>query len=220
MRGDDEIDLVEATRISVSFAAGQIGIRAGCNIMGGSYAVDGDTLVTDALAMTEMGCDQARHEQDDWISTFFGQLPAIALSGDDLVLTVDDTVMTLLDREIADPDLPLAGTTWLVDSLLSGEGGASSVPVGAVSTFRFSDDGRVDIDTGCNIGGGHYEVDEEAGTIRFSDLVFTLRACTGAGGELEGAVSQVLAAQKLEFTVEARSLRLMAGPIGLGLRAR
>ncbi len=219
MRGDDEIHLVEGTRISITFSGDQISLRAGCNIMGGSYAVDGDTLVTDALAMTEMGCDQARHEQDDWISTFFGQRPAIALSGDDLVLTVDDTVMTLLDREIADPDLPLAGTTWLVDSIVTNES-ESSVPMAAVSTFRFSDDGRVDIDTGCNIGGGNYEVDEEAGTIRFSDLVFTLRACTGAGGELEGAVSQVLAAQELEFTVEARSLRLMAGPIGLGLRAR
>ena len=217
MRGDDQIDLVDGTRISVSFAAGQLGIRAGCNIMGGSYAVEGGTLVTDALAMTEMGCDQARHEQDDWISTFFGQRPAIALSGDDLVLTFDDTAMTLLDREIADPDLPLAGTTWLVDSLVTGES-VSSVPIAAVSTFRFSDDGRVDIDTGCNLGGGRYEVDEGAGTIRFSDLVFTRRACSGAGGELEGAVMQVLAEGTLSIDIEARRLELRVGRIGLGLR--
>lgn len=218
MRGDDEIHLVEGTRISITFSGDQIGLRAGCNIMGGSYAVDGGTLVTDALAMTEMGCDQARHEQDDWISTFVGQRPTIALTGNDLLLTVDGTSITLLDREIADPDLPLAGTTWTVDSLFSGES-ASSIPMNAVSTFRFNDDGSVEIDDGCNIGGGRYEVDEEAGIIRFRELVFTLAVCTNAAGRLAGPVSQVLAAQDLEFTIDAQSLRLMAGPIGLGLRA-
>lgn len=69
--------LVPGTRVRVHFADGRISLSAGCNIMGGTYRIDGGQLVTDALAMTEMGCDQARHAQDDWLSTFIGSRPTL-----------------------------------------------------------------------------------------------------------------------------------------------
>ncbi len=217
-QGTDEIDLVEGTRISITFRDGRIGIQAGCNIMGGGpYRLEGDTLVVDELAMTEMGCDQPRHAQDEWVARFFSAGPTIQLSGNDLVLAVDDRSISLVDREIADPDLPLEGTQWTVDSLFSGET-VSSVPQGATSTFRFTEDGLVEIDTGCNTGGGRYVLDEDAGTIRFRNLVFTRKACTGAAGELEADVLEVLAERTLDLDIEARVLELLAGPIGLGLR--
>lgn len=215
--GAEEIQLVDGTRIVVSFGVRRIGVQAGCNILGGTYRLDGATLVTDSQWMTEMGCDEPRHAQDDWIATFFEGNPTVELAGNDLILTVDDRSVTLLDREIADPDLPLAGTKWTVDSLFSAQA-VSSVPRDTTSTFHFRDDGRVEIDTGCNTGGGRYRIDDDAGTVRFRNLVVTRRACTGASGELEEAVIEVLAARQLSLDLEARTLESMAGPIGLGLR--
>ena len=216
-QGGEEIHLVEGTRIALSFDVGRIGVQAGCNILGGTYRLEGDTLVTDQLSMTEMGCDPLLHAQDQWLGEFFGGGPSIQLAGNDLLLSVGDRSVLLLDREIADPDLPLVDTDWTVDSLFSARS-VSSVPLGAAATFRFTEDGRVDIDTGCNTGGGRYALGEEAGTIRFRDLVFTRKACTGAAGELEAQVLQVLAARTLDLSIEARVLELLAGPIGLGLR--
>lgn len=215
--GPDEIPLVEGTRISVSFRDVQLGIQAGCNSMGGTYRLDGDRLLTDALAMTEMGCDPPRQAQDEWVAKFFGRGPTIQLSGADLTLAVDGRSITFLDREVADPDLALVGPFWTVDTLFSGDA-ASSVPDRVTATFRFLEDGRVEVDDGCNAGGGRYEVDQAAGTIRFSDLEFTLAVCTSKVSELVGAAEKVLAAPAVTFGIEAGNLRLMAGSTGLGLR--
>ena len=92
--------------------------------------------------MTEMGCDPALHDQDEWLSQFLGSDPQIALDGDELTLTSGGVTITLLDREVADPDLPLVGTTWTVTSIISGDA-VSTVPDGAEATFEFADDGTV-----------------------------------------------------------------------------
>ena len=216
MQGTEEVQLVEGTRISISFTADQIGIRAGCNIMGGSYRLDGDVLVANALFMTEMGCDPPRDAQDAWIATFISGRPTIALDGNDLVLTVGDTSIHLLDREVAIPDLELVGPTWTLSSIITGDV-VSSVPTGVVASLVFGDDGSVAIQTGCNSGGGRYIVDAATGTITFSDIVITERACAGGQGQIEAAVLSVLQAAELTYAVDAQTLQLMAGQIGLGL---
>jgi heat shock protein HslJ len=207
--------LVAGTTIRITFSKdGQIGVSAGCNHMGGTYRHDGGTLRFEGGAMTEMGCDQPRHDQDDWVSAFLGSKPAVALAGNDLTLTSGDVVIRLLDREIADPDLPLVGPTWTVNSIVSGDA-VSSIPDGVVATLKFGADGRVEIQTGCNQGGGSYAVD--GNRIRFADLVMTKRACDGPSGAMEGAVLAVLQADTLTFAIEAGSLTLQAGAQGLVL---
>ena len=120
-------DLVPGTRIRLSFDDGRIGVQAGCNTMGASYRLDGGRLrITDA-ATTEMGCDPARQAQDDWVFAFLGAGPTVALAGDELTLTAGSTAIRFLDREVAEPDLPLVGTTWTVVSLIGGDA-VSSVP--------------------------------------------------------------------------------------------
>ena len=207
--------LVEGTRISLSFTDGQLGASAGCNSMSGVYRTDDGRLLFEGGAMTEMGCDNERHAQDDWLIGFLGSQPSVAQEGDKLTLTSGATVITLQDREVADPDLPLTGTTWTVDSIISGDA-VSSVPNGATATLVFTDDGRLELDSGCNSGGGTYEVTD--GTLRVGELMTTLRACDGPAAQLEGAVMGVLNAGELEYAIEAGSLTLMAGDQGLGLR--
>jgi heat shock protein HslJ len=207
--------LVDGTRIRISFDDGQLGASAGCNTIGGAYRLEGGVLVFEGGGMTEMGCDEPRHAQDEWLMGFLGSRPTVALSGTDLTLTAGSTVITLADREVAEPDLPLTGTTWVVDTIISGDA-ASSVPDGAEATMVFGDDGRVEVTTGCNQGGGRFEVTD--GTLRFVELAVTEMGCDGPAGQLEAAVLPVLGADGLSWAIEAGSLTLMAADNGLVLR--
>ena len=205
--------LVPGTQIRIAFHDGQLGASAGCNSIGGAYRVDDGVLVFDGGGMTEIGCDPDRHEQDDWLVALLASRPSAEVEGDDLVLTSGGTVLALVDREVAEPDLPLAGTTWTVDTIISGDA-ASSVPDGAVATFTFAADGRVEVETGCNTGSGTYEATD--GQLRFTDVAVTEMACVGAAGSLEAAVLPILGADAVDYAIDAGRLTLKAGDDGLG----
>lgn len=211
----EPFELVDGSRIQLMFRdGGELGASAGCNSIGGTYRIDGGALVFEGGGMTEMGCDPDRHAQDDWLVELLGSRPAMTLAGNDLTLTAGSTVIRLLDREVAQPDLALVGPLWTVDSIITGDA-VSSVPAGATATLRFHADGRVDVASGCNTGGGRYEVSGDA--IRFIDLVTTDMACTDGRGALEAAVVAVLNAGQLTAAIDADRLTLMAGPNGLAL---
>ena len=207
--------LVDGTRIRIGFNDGQLSANAGCNIFGGSYRLEGDRLIVEGGSMTEMGCDEERSAQDEWLFGLLGSQPTLSRDGDELVLTADDTVITLVDEEVAEPDVPLVGTTWTVESLITGDA-VSSVPAGAVSTFEFSEGGEVAVNTGCNQGGGRFTVDGDR--LAFVDVAVTEMACDGPGGELEAAVLPILGADGLTFAIDSNTLTLMAGNQGLILR--
>jgi heat shock protein HslJ len=213
---DDGVDrpLVDGTQVRLAFADAQLSASAGCNTMSGTYGIENGRLVVDGAAMTEMGCDEERHAQDDWLFGFLGSEPEIQQDGVKLTLTSGATVITFQDREVAEPDLPLTGTIWTVDSLISGDA-VSSVPGDAVATIAFTDDGQIEVDTGCNTGAGTYQVSD--GSIELRDIATTEIGCEGAAGQLEAAVIAVLMAGEADFTIDAGTLTLMAGDVGLGL---
>src|SRR5262245_47429249 len=100
--------LVNGTQVRLTFAKdGNLSAQVGCNTMGGAYRLDGAILRFQDGAITAMGCDPDRHAQDDWLFGFLGSGPSVALAANQLVLTAGDTVVTLVDRELAEPDLPL-----------------------------------------------------------------------------------------------------------------
>lgn len=209
--------LVEGSRVTLAFEQGRVRASAGCNTMSGPYTLDGDTLVAEQLAMTEMGCSPELMDQDTWLAGLLTSRPTLALADDDtLTLTSGTTVLSLLDRVVADPDRPLVGTPWRVDSLISGEA-VSSVPAGAEATVTFGEDGTVAVAPGCNRGSGSYEQGE--GTVTVGQLALTRMACPGPRGELEAAVLEVLGSGELTVEIEAARLTLRAGDTGLGLRA-
>jgi len=47
---------IEGSHITISFIDGQASGSSGCNHYGGGYKVNGDRIVFDAMAMTEMAC--------------------------------------------------------------------------------------------------------------------------------------------------------------------
>jgi heat shock protein HslJ len=208
--------LAPETRIRLVFNAdGSLGASAGCNSIGGTYRVVDGVLDVEPGAMTEMGCDEARHAQDAWLIEFLASDPRIVLSGNDLGLSSGTTAIRLLDREVAEPDLPLAGTQWVVDSIIEGEA-VSSVPDGARATLRIAEDGSAVIQTGCNEGGGRVVLD--GAQIRFTDLVSTDMACVDGRADLERAVMAVLNAESATWTIDAGRLTITAGGAGLSFQ--
>jgi len=208
------LDLVAGTRIRLAFTDGQMSASAGCNSIGGSYSVAEGQLIVGDLSTTEMGCDPDRHAQDQWLAAFLGSRPVLTLDRNDLQLASPGASIRLLDREVADPDLPLVGPTWTVVSVISGDA-VASVPDQVVATFTFQADGQIGFNTGCNIGGGRYTATAEA--LRFTDLLMTEMSCESPAGEMEAAVLRVLQAETASYRIEAGSLVLMAAGHGLQL---
>jgi heat shock protein HslJ len=204
---------VAGSRVRLTFDGGTVGAQAGCNSMGGPYVLDGGTLRAPQLATTEMACDAALMAQDQWLAGMLNGAAA-TLDGDTLTLAKDGVTLTLVDREVADPDRDLEGTRWVVEGLVTGDV-VSSVPFGAQAALTFTD-GEVAVETGCNTGRGPAEIVE--GTISVGSIGLTAKACPEPAMALEQAVLAVLGSP-VAFDIEADVLTLVGGGIGLILRA-
>jgi heat shock protein HslJ len=209
--------LVAGTQLRLVFQPdGNLGVTAGCNHIGGTYRIEGTTLLVEAGAMTDMGCDEPRHTQDEWIVRVLTSKPTLALAGADLRLTSGTVAIHLVDREVADPDRPLTGTRWVVDSIRNRDA-VSSIPAGATAEILIVEDGTVELETGCNSGSGR--VATAGDQLRFSEIATTKRGCVGGADELERAVVGVLGADAIAWSIEADRLTLDAGAVGLELHA-
>lgn len=144
----EPVELVEGTRIAVSFGDGSIGASAGCNSMGGGYdLVDGHIVVSE-MATTEIGCDPERHEQDASVAEFLGNEPFAELAGDQLVMTAGNTVITFVDRETAEVDARVVGTRWEVTGFFDADV-ASSFATDEVGWIEFTDESTMIGFDGC-----------------------------------------------------------------------
>jgi heat shock protein HslJ len=204
--------LVDGTRVRLAFTEdGRLLADAGCNSMQGAVDLSSGTIAVEDLAQTEMGCAQALHEQDAWLAGLLGGRPTWRLEGDELVVTGGTTALTLLDRKVADPDRPLLGTLWIVDTFVDGEV-ASSLPSAADATVQIVEDGVLG-STGCNEFRGGATV--SGSTIEFGELTTTRRACEPELAEVERHMLAVLDGD-VRFEIEGERLRL-DHPGGMGL---
>jgi heat shock protein HslJ len=213
--GGVEDPLVDGTQLRLAFEEDALlAAHAGCNHFGARYRIEGGVLGITEGAMTEMACDPPRMEQDEWIFAFLGSQPLIRLTGNELELEDGDTLITLLDREVADPDLPLIGPVWTVSAVIEGDA-VSSVPEEVRATLVFTESGLVMVTTGCNSGQGGVEI--RPTTILFGDIALTRMACEGAAGEMEQAMLTVLSADVVRYEVDASILDLSIAGFGLQL---
>ena len=211
--GVEGADLVPDTQVRLAFADGNLNAQAGCNIMGGSYAIEGDRLRTTQLSMTEMGCDEPRQAQDEWLAAFLGNV-TFTIEGDTLVLANGTVRLTLTDKEVVTPDQALEGTRWVLDGIVSGDA-VSSVPVGVTASIKIAG-GRLDVEAGCNMGGGPVEV--TADTLTFGPIATTKMACEAGPASVESAVLGALSGT-VDYTIDADALTLGSGINGLIFRA-
>ena len=207
-------ELVAGTQVRLTFEGDRIGAHAGCNQLGGTWSVDDDALVVpDDMVMTEMACDPpALMDQDTWLASFLTSGPTVALDGDTLTLTADEVTLTLLDREVAEPDRPLEGTKWVVDGLVEGDA-VSSVPASVRPPTLLFDGGQVMVDTSCNTGSAGYEA--SGNEITFAPLVLTRMDCEYS---VEPDVTEVLDGTAT-YEIEAGVPTITNDAAGLVLRA-
>ncbi|MDX6281448.1 MAG: hypothetical protein QOH03_2519 [Kribbellaceae bacterium] len=198
-------ELAPNTRIGLRFEGGDVHAETGCNQLGGKVSTDGGKLTVDQLGGTDMGCDPARHAQEDWVGQLLRDKPAWKLDADKLTLTRGTTTLVLQDRETAQPDKALDGTRWMLESVVSGQ--TASHLAGSEKAYLTVNGERVTGSTGCNDFQG--VVARTAGKLTFGELSITTAGCSGDVGKLEQSVRAALSGE-LTYTIEADRLQLRA----------
>ncbi len=211
--------LVKGSRLRLSFKDGKLDAHAGCNHLSGTGRLDDGLLLGGIDVTTDMGCDRPLMAQDTWFSGFLSSSPRAAVSPAALVLTKDGVTLTLEDEEharAAQP-IPLEGTTWTLESILTGTGadGVASSVVGDAPTLVV-ESGRIELFTGCNSGSGDVQVGSRAMTV--SGLALTQKACADSATS-EQAVLAVLSGE-VSYEQEYDVLTLTAGDGQSGLQYR
>ena len=169
--------LVDGTQVSLTFDGSNIGAVAGCNQLSSTWTVEGDVLVVAPMAQTEMACEPATlMDQDTWLASVLTSRPTVAVDGDTLTIGAEGATVTLVDEAAARVDLPLEGTTWVVDTLTSGDAGDLDPGRGHARPRLLFEDGTVAVDTGCNTGSGTARVLGD--TVTFGQIAMTRMACT------------------------------------------
>jgi heat shock protein HslJ len=214
--------LVPGSMITLTFEDGTLGANSGCNGMSVEAWIEGDQLrVTGAIASTAMGCREPLMDQDAWLEGLLTSRPRLSLDGDRLTLSAEDgTVIELVDRRVAEPDHPLIGRKWVLDTITSGtgeDGIASSVPGGVTSTLRITDDGQLELRAGCNTGGARVEATDRV--LQLGPVVTTEMMCLGDRMRVERAVMAVARQGKVTYRIEGDHLTLTRGDRSLIYRA-
>ena len=211
--------LLEGTRIVFAFdTQGTFTADAGCNTMGGGYAIsDGRFRTVGPLGATAVGCPAESLAQDDWLSALLASKPTVTIAGDTLVITGDIATVTLLDKRTAEPNYPLIGTRWLVETIVQ-SGSASTPPQGAAGWVLFNADGTINVNFGCNSGSGTFA--STSSDITLSILQTTKLPCPSGAAQLETPMLDGLTGTVV-YTISADALTLTSrdgrglGPIPL-----
>jgi heat shock protein HslJ len=200
-------ELVAGTQVSVVFKDdGWILVQAGCNSISGPVGTDNGRLSVSSLAVTEIGCDQAKQQQDSWLAGLLQSGPAWRLEGEKLRLTSADAEIVLAPKA----DSPIAGTQWLLDTVTVGDLAQSS---DRTATLVFGQD-TVQITTECNSGRASYRANGDK--MVFDGVGLTRKVCPDELMQAEQAIVPVLDG---EVTVKvAGDILQITHPSGNGLR--
>jgi heat shock protein HslJ len=203
--------LVAGTQIRIAFAGEQVSVSAGCNTLGAGYRIeDGHLVVHGGVSSTEMGCDEARHAQDEWLAAFLQATPRIVVTDTTATLSTTKTTIRLTDRHIADPDRPLAGTQWHVDTIMRNGTASSAVEANPV-VLVFGAESLTATATDCTSAVVPTTLDASAHTLQFGDFAVDAIGC----GEQWDATLEVLRSGTVTYAIEANRLTLTAGGIGV-----
>jgi heat shock protein HslJ len=181
------VPIITGTTVTAAFGAdGTLGGSAGCNHYGADYTRSGANLTIGSLVRTEMYCENPKGimEQEDRYLALLANVSTYRVEGDRMVLADEaGTDLLVFDRAAEVPDLPLAGTDWVLDGYSTGGDGVSSVIAGTTITAKFSPDGNVTGNAGCNHYGGGYLLD--GANLSVSSLFSTLMYCEKPEGVME-----------------------------------
>ncbi|WP_430333401.1 META domain-containing protein [Rhodococcus sp. ACT016] len=194
-----------------------IAMSAGCNRGVSSVDLAGGTVKTGPIATTMMACPGDSAGADKWMTSLFEAQPAWTLAEDILTLSSADVTVTLADKKTAEPDRPVIGTTWVVESLMTPDAVVTSTALEATApSLTIGQDGQATGSTGCNRFSGPVRVGDS--TITFGKLATTRVACPDDVADVERAVLHVLDGE-VTYTVDGPVMKLTR-PDGTGLQLR
>jgi heat shock protein HslJ len=203
------------TGVTLSFTDTEVGGTGGCNHLGGRARLSAGRLIVADLGSTEMACPEPRMSQDQWVVDLLTGSPTFTIDGDTLTLKgADGKELVMLDRKVADPDRPLTGVRWDIDTLIDGQT-AASMPAGVTAFLQFGTDGKFNGNDGCNTILGSFTV--AGNRLTFGDISGTKMACLDARGATATTIRAVLTAP-LTYQIDARRLTLTSDN-GHGLAA-
>jgi heat shock protein HslJ len=210
------IPIVAASRITLKIHGADVGGSAACNIYGGTIQVNGTTIKISALSMTEMACQEPVMASE---AAYLAALPRVttaARAGNSLVLSGPRVELRFaLVPPVANADL--AGSVWVLDSLISGEV-VSSIR-GDEATLQLNPDGTLSASTGCREVTGQYDL---SGTqVQVTLDPYDMIACANPLGAQDTRVLAVIGGvDGFTVTILGNSMTLTAGDQGLGYRVR
>jgi len=200
--------------LTLTFANGRVSANAGCNTSSGTVTFDGTVLRVSAMATTMMACPGDRSAADAWQTGLLQNDPAWRLSGDTLTLTGTNIVVTLIDKKLAQPDLPLTGTPWVVNTLLRPNAQVRSQALDEVRpTLTIAPDGQVSGLAGCNRMTGRADI---SGTEVTFHIGTTRMMCAPEVMDIEGQVLEALHGNT-EFSIDSGTLTIRNAGNNTGL---
>ena len=186
--GEGGMRLVEGTRVRLSFEKGTVKAQAGCNLLRGDVAADGDRLVVSEVGTTLIGCSPELTDQDTRLSRFLQDGPRWQVDGDTLLLTTHETRLRLVDIRSIEPDRPLEGSRWALETIQE-NGTAGSVPAGA-NAYLTIGAGRVTGATNCTQFEGSASV--AGSTVTFGGLTTRKVPCAAHIKRWDSAILDLL----------------------------
>lgn len=207
------VPIVAGSKITLKIDGNQAGGSAACNLYGGTIQVNGSSIAISALSMTEMACQENVMASE---SAYLAALPRATMaarSGNGLLLTGPQVELRFtLVPEVANANV--VGTTWLLESLITGE--AVSSTVGERVTLQLSGDGRLTASTGCRDVTGSYSISD--GQVQVTLDPYDTIGCAAGVGDQDEHILEVLS-HGFGISVDGDRLTLTAGDKGIGYRA-
>jgi len=207
------VPIVAGSKITLKIDGNQAGGSAACNLYGGTIQVNGSSIAISALSMTEMACQENVMASE---SAYLAALPRATMaarSGNGLLLTGPQVELRFtLVPEVANANV--VGTTWLLESLITGE--AVSSTVGERVTLQLSGDGRLTASTGCRDVTGSYSISD--GQVQVTLDPYDTIGCAAEVGDQDEHILEVLS-HGFGISVDGDRLTLTAGDKGIGYRA-
>jgi len=199
------------TSIRLIFDQTALSFDAGCNTHSASYfACDGRLCISE-LSATEVGCDPTLQTQDRWVAAFFESSPRLTRQGPRLRLASADASLEFIERSLLDPDRPLTGRTWTIDTISEGERGRS---VALEPTISFDTTVTLQVFTTCTSGSGLYAAVDQ--TLTLYDMVYIEKPCDASGdASIDEPIRRVLRDGTVRFEIDTARLTLTRDGDGL-----
>lgn len=216
------MDALDGARVTFRLEPGgdEVGGVSGCNHYFGTAQVDGGSVAFGALGGTEMGCDQPVMELEANYLDALAGVDTLEVDGDSLVLEGPDERL-VFEREPDAPTADLLGTSWILESVIEGDGPDGTVASATDPAELTLGDGTLTLASSC------LDIDvkwiEQGSEYRVTDSAFEYAdpdaACFHDDPEQQAIASVVDSAFTAEVEGDVLTLHATRTDTGLQFRA-